>query len=576
MKRNKSKKNTRYSNLTNNKKAIIWSIVFLLLIFLYYYLFLPALNFKSPGFYLLLAILAGFVVGIVKFVVEPKNKEERTYKTIRLEKSTGQLRFDSITYESYHKLGRLSFIGLVFSLLVYCALMILFSIVGSKLFQAKNYYSQLEIKEGTQEELETIFNFDNGDVLLPIIDKDLAFKLAQASLGDYGAQYTIDYDNFTLISVHRNGVDELVRIAPLEYSNLFVSLARYNQGTIGYIEVNVVTKKTTLVTFEDGLKYMPSGYFARDLDRHIRFKYLSALYSTKNFEIDDDGNPYWVIPTYTNKIGIINGPMPTGTIIVDPITGNTNRYRLGEEPSWVDRVVHDEIVEKQATNALRYKNGFFNVHFGQKKEVFQLSDGYNYFIKGGQTYYVSCITSPNESDQTSIGFVTINLKTKEAHRYSIKGITEMRAREIAMNDARVKAQALDATWPILIDYQGVATYFLVLKNDVQAQKIVFINVSTGEMIAMGDNINEAKAEYDRLLAESGSSNANELDYSGTITNIRDLGSTIEFMISGVGNKYFVCSPSLSLDARFMKLGDSVTIKCKDYDTYYFVTSYTKN
>ena len=37
---------------------------------------------------------------------------------------------------------------------------------------------------------------------------------------------------------------------------------------------------------------------------------------------------------------------------------------------------------------------------------------YNYFIKNGQTYYVSCITSPNENDQTSIGFVTINLKDK--------------------------------------------------------------------------------------------------------------------------------------------------------------------
>jgi hypothetical protein len=45
------------------------------------------------------------------------------------------------------------------------------------------------------------------------------------------------------------------------------------------------------------------------------------------------------------------------------------------------------------------------------KEVFQLSDGYNYLLKDNATYYISCITSPNENDQTSIGFLIINLKT---------------------------------------------------------------------------------------------------------------------------------------------------------------------
>ena len=51
--------------------------------------------------------------------------------------------------------------------------------------------------------------------------------------------------------------------------------------------------------------------------------------------------------------------------------------------SYVQRVIDDTIVENQANNALYYKNGFFNAEFGQKKEVFQLSDGYNYFIKNG-------------------------------------------------------------------------------------------------------------------------------------------------------------------------------------------------
>ena len=129
-----------------------------------------------------------------------------------------------------------------------------------------------------ESELKEVFDYDKGNVLLPIIDKDLAFKLAQASLSDYGAQYTIDYDNFTLISVTRNGKDQLLRIAPLEYSNFFVSLNRMKEGTIGYIEVNVVTKETKLVEVNGGLKYMPTSIFNYDLDRHIRFKYPTEMY----------------------------------------------------------------------------------------------------------------------------------------------------------------------------------------------------------------------------------------------------------------------------------------------------------
>ena len=378
------------------------------------------------------------------------------------------------------------------------------------------------------------------------------------------------------MSVTRNNESQLVRIAPLEYSNFFVSLNRMTQGTIGYIEVNVVTKETKLVIVDGGLKYMPSSILNYDLDRHIRFTFPTEMYSEFNFEIDNEGNPFWIIPTFKKEIGVINGPTAKSVLVVNPVTGEINKYNIGEEPSWVDRTVNEDIVNIQATNSFRYKNGFFNVHFGQKKEVFQLSDGYNYFIKNGQTYYVSCITSPNENDQTSIGFVTINLKTKQATKYFVNGITEMRAREIAMNDARVKAQALTATWPILINYKDVETYFIVLKNDVQSQKIVFVNVKNGELVGMGDTIEEAKAEYDKLLADSGNTVNETITITGVVDRIRDLGETIEFTLKDSNDKYFVVTPSISIDARFIQVGDNVTIKCNDYETYYYVLELTKN
>ena len=562
----------------SNKLILVGAFFFLLLIGAIYYFALPVFNFGNVGFYLFLGVMIVFIISIPLmllsdlFIKWNKNKNFNKFEYDMYEKKYKRVAVDSSVKFSKKSIF-LSTVVSTFAIIIVS--LIIFVICGSMLFNSKAYYKQLEVKEAPESKLQEIFDYDKGNVLLPLIDKDLSFKLAQASLGDYGAQYTIDYNVFTLISVSRNGKDELVRITPLEYANLFVSMNRIEEGTIGYIEVNVVTKEAKLIEVDGGLKYMPSAVLDYDLDRHIRFKYPTLLYDEYNFEIDDEGNPYWVIPTYKMEIGVINGPTPKGVLIVNPVTGEINNYNLGEEPKWVDRTVNEDIVDIQATNSFRYKNGYFNVHFGQKKEVFQLSDGYNYFIKDGNTYYVSCITSPNENDQTSIGFVTINLKTKEATKYFVNGMTEMRAREIAMNDARVKAQQLTATWPILINYENVETYFIVLKNEVQAQKVVFMNVKNGELVAMGNTIEEARIEYDRLLANSGNTENNSIKIEGEVLRIRDLGEQIEFILKDHEEKYFVVSPSVSIDARFIQVGDIVSLNCNDYGTYYYVLDLTK-
>ena len=553
---------------------IIYIVSSVLFIFLMYYLTLPALNFGSVGFYFFLALVAAFGLSIYFIVIIPRIKEKNqgnVYKKRYLDRN-GTLRVKMVDAEEKFNALIQTLKAYILSFGSIIVLVLLFLIIGSKLFNSRAYYEQLPYQESTEEELVETFDIDDGKVLLPNIDKELAYKLAQGSLEEYGAQYTIDPDKFTLLSIKENGVDKLVRIAPLEYSNVFVALAKKNEGSIGYIQVDVVTKEVKLVKVEGGIKYMPSGIFGKDISRHIRFKYPTVLFNELNFEIDDNGKPYWIIPIHKKGIGVLNGPKQTGVIVLDPVTGEMNKYKLGEEPSWVDRAINEQIISSQATNRLRYKNGFFNVHFGEKKEVFQLSDGYNYFIKDGNTYYVSSITSPNEGDQTSIGFMAINLKTGVATRYNFSGITEMRAREIAMNDASVKAQQLDATWPILISYRGVETYFIVLKNSVKEQYVVFVKVADGEL-AMGATLQDAKTEYDRLLASSDATD-NDLKVTGVIDRVRDLGTTIEFTLVG-SDKYYVVNPTISIDARFMQSGDIVNISYKDFEDYYYVTEYKK-
>ena len=554
-------------------------LIYLVVVALFWYFCLPVINFRSESFYIFLTLVLSIPFAVIFTIIYQSRRgkdNKKEYETYKYEKLTGKFVKIKRNIDDKYLTTTLMYKGIFTIVGFMMALFIVFSLTGLKIFNAKAYASQLEITQGNSEDLNTIFDYENGEVLLPRIDKDLAFRLAEARLDEYGSQYSIDYDNFTLISVNRNGKTELLRVTPLEYSTPFVALSRGSKGTIGYIEVNVITQEAKLVTYEDGegLKYMPSAIFSKDLDRHIRKHYPTMMYDEKYFEIDNDGNPYWVIPTNEKQIGVFGGKNPKGILVVNPISGDMNHYLLSDnnKPEWLQRAVNEVVIEEQANNALTYKNGFFNTLFA-KKEVFQLSDGYNYFIKDGNTYYVSCITSPNLNDQTSIGFLIVNLKTKEAIRYSNPGITEMRAREIAQYDERVKAQTLDSTWPILITYHNVPTYFVVLKNEVLSQKVVLINVEDGTLVAMGDTLEAAKQEYEQLLANKGIiSSEDEEQITIKVIAVRDLGDKIQFMVEGNNESYFEVDVNLNLVARFLSEGDVVTITYKENSGYNLVLS----
>ena len=158
----------------------------------------------------------------------------------------------------------------------------------------------------------------------------------------------------------------------------------------------------------------------------------------------------------------------------------------------------------------------------------------------------------------------------------IPGITEMRAREIATLHESVKAQNLDATWPILMNYKGVPTYFLVLKNDVQPCKMVLLDVETGISIAMGDTMDEVKSKYDKLINNSSSSIEDEVkELTSVVTRVQIFGDDIYFMLEGVEDKYFIVEKSVSLDAMFLKEADKVKITYVEYDGYNFVKTLVK-
>lgn len=553
--------------MKKSKNKLVSKILFLvgyyLVLFFVFYFFLFALSGYSMFFYVyLFMVLLPPVYYLVDFILAKKNITWQDKKTFTIKINNKRITKDASL--------PLTILGCVFAGIV--VLMGIVRLSGTALFNAKKLASQLAITEGTTTEFEEVFAYDQEEVKLPIIDKDLAFRLAEQTLGNYGAQYSVNYDNFTIISVMENGEEKLYRVTPLEYSGFFVAMNKNSSGSVGYIKVDVETQQASLVEVEGGIKYLPSAILHYDLHRKLRFSYPTKLFGKYSFEIDDNGHPYWVVPTYKNECALFAGPNSTGTVILDAVTGAINYYKLGEEPEFVDRVCDTTLVDEQATNALKYQNGFFNATMGAKKEVFATSDGYNYFIKDGHTYYVSCITSLNNSDQTSIGFIAIDLKTKAAKKYLIPGITEMRARDILMLDESVKAQKLDATWPILINYHGVPTYFVVLKNSVQFQLACLINVADGSVVAMGNSLTEAAKNYESLLAARGEGDIEKLEITGTVTKLlfRENAQEIDFMLDTVLDTYFVVRIDLSLVARFLEVGDQIKVTYQKSQSYNYV------
>lgn len=513
---------------------------------LFDYAFLPAYNIQSFGFW----VLAGFWLAVVLFVL---------------------LAFGSIKRAV-----------LVAGLALFGVLAAAFVVsIGSWLIwpgNATKYYGLLEVTEKSEADFSLDFPArglpgaqaaNGGSFLLPLLDKVLAGKIVQGTMGNYGAQFQMREDSFTALSVRRDGRELLLRVAPLDYSGPMVALTRGSRGTAGYVEVDLITEEARLVEVAGGLKYTPDSWFGKNLLRHVRFGYRGALLGPYSFEIDDAGKPWWIVPILENRIGLFGGGESAGIILVDPVSGAMERFRRGEEPAWVDRVVPTYLVQTQANDRLRLKNGWINALFGEKREVFQLSDGYNYVVSlgatGGSTWFVSGVTSPNEADQTVVGFMMVNLRTKEARRYALSGITEMRAMEIAANDERVRAQTLEATWPILVEIDGRAAYSLMLKNQVQRQKFVFVDVATGQKVAMGETLEGTRSQFAGMLG--GGAVATESLPTATIVvqRVREVPAedTVVFIAQGEPRLLYVAPAGLSNGVRFLAAGDRVELRYRD-------------
>ena len=439
------------------KKIIINIAITLLIAAISFYIFLPPLNITSPEFWTFAIFMycIYLLLNFLSFVGFVSNHGRIT--TIKLSKS--------------FKIMILAVPSLV-------ALIFIINFVLSPIFNSESYASRLSIrKEGKFiEEIKPV-DFDH----VPLLDKDSTSKIGDRVMGEMTDLVSQFYVSNMYTQINYN--NKIVRVTPLEYDGIIKYFTNRKNGVAGYIMVNSTTGEANLVRLEKGMKYMPSALFNERLERKLRFSYPTEIFGKENFEIDNDGNPYWVVPTikYT---GIGLKEEITGVVILDPITGDSKKYKVGEIPSWVDHVYSADLIIEQFNDWGLYNGGFINSIFGQKNVV-ATTAGYNYIAQDDDVYLYTGVTSVS-SDESNLGFILTNMRTKETNYYLIPGAEEYSA--MASAEGAVQQMKYKSTFPLLINLNNRPTYLISLKDNAGLVKMyAFIDVQNYQKVVVTES-----------------------------------------------------------------------------------------
>ncbi len=403
---------------------------------------------------------------------------------------------------------------------------------------------------------------------LPEVTPKMALNLGDKRLGEnlaLGSQVTLR----EFWANHVNG--ELYYVAPLEHTGFFRWMDN-KQGTPGYVIINAANQRDVRLVQEINgspiqLKYQPSSYLGDDLKRKIyRSGYRNVGLTDFSFELDDDFNPYWVVTLYKNTLGT-SGADAVGVLVVDPQTGEIEEYDLENMPDWVDRAIPMDMAIKQVNYWGKLINGWWNP---SKRGMLQTTSGTNVVYNEGRSYYYTGITSAG-ADESTIGFMLLDTRTKESVLYRISGATENAAMKSA--EGAVQQFEYTATFPILINLEGEPTYYMtLLDRQGLIKQFAFVNVRDYSIVGIGETKNQASSNYVSRLRDRGQWSPienvhNEVELEGTVlrigSSIVDSTTYYYLLLDTMEDKILIAPLTMSNQLPLTKEGDTVKIKYFD-------------
>ena len=503
--------------------------------FFYFYFKLPAINIHSGDFYVFIILLCAVYCVCVLLLEGFRADSVKGYVAQARKKA-----------------------AVPFYIVCLCIVVaVAGSLIGWKLFRARDYAQLLPIENGDFAADVAEISFDQ----IPMLDSASANVLANRKLGELSelvSQFEVYSDSFQI-----NYQNRPVRVTYLNYGDFFKWWNNQKAGIPAYMVIDMVTQEVTVQRLEQGIRYSPSEYFFRDIDRYLRFKYPTKMFTDVNFEVNEEGEPYWVATVVTKKVGLFGGEDAIGAVLVNAVTGESTYYDVADVPQWVDRVYTAELILEQYNYKGLYQNGFWNSLFGQSGCT-ETTSQYNYIAQDDDVWLYTGITSVT-GDRGNIGFILVNQRTKESNYYPCAGAEESSAMASAMG--AVQQYEYQATSPLLLNIGGQPTYFMALKDASQLVKMyAMVNVQQYNVVATGTSVSSCIESYERLLAENGISidgsvsvDTNEVE--GVVEDVRSSvinGNSVYYILLEGGDVYYSVSAADCPEAAILNVGDRVS------------------
>jgi hypothetical protein len=459
-------------------------------------------------------------------------------------------------------------------ILLYTIVIVTGGILSSRLVNAYRYAGQLDVPDPSPFRDQDLPPFDPDQ--LPWVNESQAGVLGDKVLGQLGAiGSSVVIGDYTRQEVG----GKLYLVAPILHKDFF-SYSGSPQGTPGYIMVSMTSNDDVrLVTNIDGrdlrIKIQPAGHAAWSdkLERIVYSFNPSALTADWMFEIDDALHPYWVVPVYHNTIGW-GGAEVDSILIVDAQSGEIASYDLRDVPEWVDRVQPVPFIEDQLANWGAYRGGYWNTWFG-KIELLQSDPGNALVYRNGDCYVFDSLTSYNGADESTVGFVLVNLRTKVVQHFNLAGATEDAAQVSALGDERVKPLRYAAGFPLPVMVEGQPAYFFNLQDPVSriTKMFALVNIAKHQIVGVGNTIQAAKTDYLVKLRASGQSplntpDADMLEITGRVLRwgqySRGGETYFNFILEGAADRILLTGADHA-EAPLTQAGDRVLVRAMKTD-----------
>ena len=519
-------------------KRFIPILILLLFGFLLFYTTLPVINYGFIGLPVLLIFL--IIVAIIAFtkieVVKPANK----------------MRIIS-TPSKY----------IYFVLLAVLAYVIIVPVLTSlPMFRSEDYQKLIGKVEDGQNLKNHIAPISLDKIR--VVDEELAMLLGEKIIGSQpslGSQTEIG--EFTIQKVN----DELYWVAPLLHTGFF-KWYNNSEGTPGYVMVSATNERDVkLIQDVKGkpvkIKYQPGAFFGSRIDRHVYFNgYATVGLEDFNFEIDDNGHPYWIVTKYKKRIGFA-GNDATGVLVVDAETGVIQEYDIANTPLWVDRIQPISFIEEQLNDWGEYVHGYWN--WANENKLMTTEGLTLVYGENHKSYWYTGLSSVGK-EESAVGFVLVDTRTKEATYYRQSGATEYAAQSSA--EGKVQEKGYHASLPIPYLINNIPTYVMTLKDDGGLVKMfAMVSINDYTIVGVGNTMRETLMAYKNVynMADNGidpASVSTKKSFKSVVTRIendvKNGNSFYYFTIKDYPN-IFVGSSQLSNELPVTMVGDSINI-----------------